>query len=113
MKNILLLIMLVYTSSTFAQTKKTAEIKIKTSAECDQCKKRIESNLIYEKGVKFCKLDMASKVLTVSYNTEKTNPEKIKKAVTMLGYVADEIKSDSLAYAKLPACCKVGGSKDE
>ena len=104
--------MLLLSTTVFAQTKKTTEIKIKTSAECDMCKKRIESNLIYEKGIKFCKLDVDSKVLTVTYNAEKTSPEKIKQAVSKIGYDADDVKADSTAYEKLPECCKKGAHQE-
>ena len=111
LKNTLLLITLVLTNISFAQTKKSITVKIQTSAECDDCKKRIESNLIYEKGIKFCKLDVPTKVLSVTYNPEKTSPEKIKQAVSQLGYDADDVKADSLHYSKLPECCKKGGEE--
>lgn len=109
-KIILILLLFISNAEVFSQNKKTAEIKIQTSAECDQCKKKIESNLVYEKGVKFCSLDVPSKVLVVKYNSEKTSPEKIKLALSKLGYDADEIKADSSAYSNLPACCKKGGT---
>jgi copper chaperone CopZ len=94
---------------TIAQSKKNEVVKIKTSAECDQCKKRLESNLIYVKGVKFAKLDVPSKILTVTFNAEKTNVDKIRSEISLLGYDADAVKADSLQYEKLPACCKKGG----
>ncbi len=94
-----------------AQNKKNEVLKIKTSAECEQCKKKIESNLIYTKGVKFCKLDVPSKIVTVTYNSEKTNPDNIRKSLTLLGYDADGLKADSLEYSKLPDCCKIGGGE--
>ncbi len=109
MKKIIVLALVILSNIAFAQTKKTAEIKIQTSAECDMCKKRIESGMAYEKGIKFTKLDVPSKVLTVKYNTDKTSPEKIKQEISKLGYDADEVKADSIAYAKLPSCCKSGG----
>lgn len=92
--------------------KTSEEIKIKTSAECDMCKKRIESNLKYEKGIKFCTLDVPSKVLTVTYNPEKTSSEKIKQAVSKLGYDADDMVADSVTYTKLPECCKKGAHQE-
>lgn len=107
-KKIIVLALVIVSNIAFAQTKKTAEIKIQTSAECDMCKKRIESGLAYEKGIKFSNLDVPTKVLTVTYNTDKTSPEKIKQAVSKLGYDADEVKADSIAYTKLPSCCKAG-----
>ncbi|MBK9798800.1 MAG: heavy-metal-associated domain-containing protein [Bacteroidetes bacterium] len=108
MKKLLSIILLLMCTYAFAQNKKSTVLVIKTSAECDQCKKRIESNLMYEKGVKFCKLDVPSKNLTVTYNPEKIQPEQLKRAISKLGYDADELKADSLAYSKLPECCKNG-----
>jgi len=95
----------------YSQDKAKKEVKtieFKVLGNCDQCKKRIESNLMYEKGVKFCKLDVPSKNLTVTYNPEKIQPEQLKRAISKLGYDADELKADSLAYSKLPECCKNG-----
>jgi mercuric ion binding protein len=112
-KTIAFLLLVLFAFNGNAQSKKNQVIQIKTSAECDECKKKIESNLIYEKGVKFCKLNVETKMLSVTYNPEKTNSEKIKLAVSKLGYDADEIKADSLEYAKLPACCKVDGMEHE
>ena len=111
-KTILLALTILFAMAANGQTKNDAEIKIKTSAECDMCKKRIESNLKYEKGVKFCSLDVASKVLTVTYNPEKTSAENIKLAINKLGYDADNIAADSAAYTKLPDCCKKGAHQE-
>jgi periplasmic mercuric ion binding protein len=88
------------------QTAKTEKIVIKTSAVCQQCKDRIEKNMAFEKGVRSVKLDLETKDLTVEYRTGKTTPDKLKKAVTKIGYDADELEADPKAYEKLPACCK-------
>lgn len=90
---------------------KIEEVKIKTSAQCDMCKFTIEEAMTYAKGVKKFNLNVESKVLTVSFNTKKTNIEEIKEAVNKVGYDADETKADIKAYEKLPACCKKGGAK--
>ena len=88
-------------------TKKgTAEIKIKTSAVCDMCKERIEKGLIFEKGIKDVTLDVKTKIATVKYRTDKTNPETIRSMISKLGYDADEVPADTKAYENLPACCK-------
>jgi periplasmic mercuric ion binding protein len=81
-------------------------ITIKTSAMCDMCKETLEKAMAYEKGVKESSLDVDSKVLTVTYNANKTSPEKIKLAVTKAGYDADEMPADTRAYDNLDACCK-------
>ncbi len=88
---------------------KFEEIKIKTSAQCQMCKERIESGLSFEKGIKTAILNLEDKVLTVKFRTEKTDAEKIRKAVSKLGYDADNVAADPEAYESLPACCKKGG----
>lgn len=88
---------------------KQEEIKIQTSAQCQMCKDRIESGLSFEKGIKTAILNLEDKVLTVKFRIEKTNADKIRKAVSKLGYDADDIAADPEAYEKLPPCCKKGG----
>ena len=85
---------------------KIAEIKIKTSAICDMCKETLESNLVYEKGIKRSELDVKTALITVTYNPQKITPEKIRIAISKLGYDADEISADKKAYEKLSSCCK-------
>lgn len=95
------------------KAKKVATIKIKTSTQCEMCKERLEKAMAYEKGIKSAILDVESKVLTVTYKTRKTNPKKIRKAVSKVGYDADEVPAWKKAYDKLPACCKKGGHDHE
>lgn len=85
---------------------KTSVVKIKTSAECDMCKKRIEKEVSLMKGVKKAELDLETKVLTVEYNPKKTSPEKIRKVLSDLGYDADDVKANNRATKELPHCCQ-------
>ncbi|MBB6612051.1 heavy-metal-associated domain-containing protein [Pontibacter sp. Tf4] len=89
-----------------AQTNGQQTIKIKTSAVCDMCKTTLEKAMAYEKGVKSSSLDVDSKVLTVTFDSRKTDAAKIKKAVTETGYDADELPAQERAYNKLDDCCK-------
>ncbi len=79
---------------------------IHTSALCDMCKKTIEHDLSFEKGVKKSNLDLDTKNLTVIYDPKKTNPDKIRLAITKSGYDADSLSADPKAYSRLPDCCK-------
>ena len=89
--------------------KSTEKIGIQTSAQCEMCKERLEKEMAFEKGVKSVELDLETKVLTISYRTDKTDPAKLRKAVSKIGYDADDVEADPEAYAKLPACCQKGG----
>lgn len=86
--------------------KKVETIEIQSSVVCGDCEERVISNMAFEKGIKDVKVNLETKVITVTYKTAKTDEETIKKAITMIGYDADEMLADDKAYEKLPACCK-------
>ena len=91
---IVLIIMLCFTALTFnasAQDKKgknadKKEVTFDVSMTCDNCKKRIEKNIAFEKGVSDMKVDLPAKTVMVVYNENKTNLEKLQKAIEKLGY---------------------------
>ena len=85
------------------------EIKIMTSAQCGMCKERIEKAVNDLSGIQYANLDVESKVLEVKYDSEVTSPETIRKAVSKVGYDADDVPADKKAYKKLPKCCQKGG----
>ena len=87
----------------------TAEIKIKTSAQCEECKSRIEKAVNKLDGIEAADLDVESKVLTVTYQTDQTDPDEIRLAVSRVGYDADDVPANERAYKKLPKCCQKGG----
>lgn len=105
MKKISIVVFFIFLGIT-AYSQKTDTLKIATSAQCEMCKERIEKAMAYESGVKFFELEMSDKFLTVVYKANRTNPDKIRKAVSDVGYDADDVKADEKAYSKLPACCK-------
>ena len=111
MKKIIVILTLTLVSQVVirAQSKdnKISEIKIKTTAQCSQCKERIETALAFEKGINSSDLDLETKILTVVYKTGKTTDVKIRTAVAKLGYDADDVKKDEKAYKNLPGCCKL------
>lgn len=102
----ILSVILLFSGILMATPPKTAEVKFKTSAKCGMCKKRIERDLGVTKGVSNATLDLKTKEVTIVYNTKKTSPEKLKKAVSMIGYDADEVIADQKAHDALPDCCQ-------
>jgi periplasmic mercuric ion binding protein len=93
-------------NATTAQNPKTVDLEIKTSAQCSMCKETIEKAMAFEKGVVKYELVVETKTLKVTYKPAKTNPETIRKAVSAVGYDADEVVADPKAYANLADCCK-------
>lgn len=91
------------------KTKKTQKTEIQTSAQCSMCKDRIEKGLAFEKGVKSVDLDLETKIVSIEYRTDKTNTDKLRAAISKIGYDADDLAADEKAYDNLPECCKKGG----
>ena len=105
MRRILIAMMFVaFSGAVMAQ--KTATVNMKTSAVCSMCKETIESSLIFEKGIVQVNLDVETAILFVKYKTSKTNPDVIRKKVSLVGYSADEVPADPAAYEALHFCCK-------
>jgi copper chaperone CopZ len=88
---------------------KFKKIEVKVSLQCEMCKERILNNLSFEKGIKDIDVNIEEKTVTVTYNSDKTTPEKIRTAISKIGYDADDVPADPVAYSKLPACCQKGG----
>ena len=92
-----------------AKGKKTATIAIQSTGICDMCEKTIETELVYTKGVR--KGDGAHRpaAVSVTYDPRKTDADKLRAALTKLGYSADGTPGDAAAFAKLPQCCQNEG----
>ena len=103
--------MITFSNTAFAQkTVQTAVIK--TAIHCDHCKAcetcgdRFNKTLLREKGVQMVELDEKEMTIKVVFNSKKTNLDQVKKAITKLGYDADDLKADPVAYEGLDNCCK-------
>lgn len=106
---VVILAILFAPSNLSAQKAKLDTVKIKTNAECEMCKTRLEKEVGLMKGVKSVSLDLTTQVATVVYNNTKTDPAKIRTVIANTGYDADTVKANNRAQKKLPACCQPGG----
>ncbi|MEC7863853.1 MAG: heavy-metal-associated domain-containing protein [Bacteroidota bacterium] len=113
MKKLMIILFSVLTVNAWAQ-KETVEIL--TSASCFEgpcCKERIEEEMQFTRGVTAVDLDIESKVLTVSFKTKKTDANKLRKAISLIGYNADDVKANKKAHNQLPSCCQHLDFKEE
>lgn len=56
------------------------------SMTCENCQKRIEKNIAFEKGVTDMKVDLANKTVQIEYKPSQTTVEKLQAAIVKLGY---------------------------
>lgn len=110
MKTIRIMMLVLITGLTLtsvsAQSEKLTEIDIKVSSQCNECKETIEKALAFEKGIKSSSVDLETNTVKVTYRVGKTTPEKIRKAISEVGYDADDITANPKAYENLSDCCK-------
>ena len=109
MKNLAWILAVVLSTSSMAQSKgkKIETVEIQTSAVCDMCRELIiDKTLVFEKGLKFADMDLETGLLTVRYRNDKTSLEHIRNTISDLGYSADSVKADPVAYENLHFCCK-------
>ena len=77
---------------TQAQTKKEVVFSTEPEIECQNCVKKIKDNLRFEKGVKAINPDLNTKLVTIQYDSEKTNPENLIKAFAKINYKATVVE---------------------
>lgn len=105
-----LLLLLTFTLPFLTAAQKNIEhLEVQSSTVCDMCVKTIETNLIYEKGVKKVHVDLTTSAVHIDYDARKNTPENLRAALVKLGYAADGVPGDAKAFAKLPACCQKEG----
>lgn len=86
---------------------KDSTIVIKTTAVCEMCVETIEKGYAFEKGVKSSSVNLEANIVSVTYRTNKTDAQAVKRALTKMGYAADEMDPDPKAYEDLHYCCKI------
>lgn len=109
----IVILILLFSANSFAQEQKTIQTAvIKTQIYCDHCKQcescgdKFNKILLKEKGVQMVVLDEKEMTIKVTYNSKKTDLNKIKTAISKLGFDADDVKADPVAYEGLDGCCK-------
>lgn len=100
-----------YTASMLAE-----EVKIQTNAHCASCKTKIEKGLKNKAGIQQSSVNMDDKVCTIKYDAAKTNPEKLVKSISDLGYTASLVGGGEVAKTQSTEakadCCKGKDKKD-
>ena len=105
MKNVLLVLMLVFGANVFGQNK-NAKAVIAVDGVCGMCKVRIEKAAIKTKGVKSAVWNQDTKELRVIYNDQKATLASINASVAAVGHDTEQIKATDKAYASVHPCCK-------
>ena len=109
--NLILTIMFLGVVSLFAQDLKTEKFKV--YGNCGMCEKRIEKAATSVEGVTEADWNKETKMLEVTFDTEKTKTYEIQKAVADVGHDTEIIKAKDEVYDELPGCCKYDREPEE
>ena len=83
-----------------------ATVAFLVSMTCENCQKRIEENISFEKGVTDLEVNLPQKTVCIEYKTDKTSPEKLKEAISKLGYTVAQLpKTNGKAATTKAADC--------
>ncbi len=108
----LILFALMFSLNVSAQGGAVKSVTIQTSIYCDHCLEcetcggHFNKKLLREKGVQMVTVDQEAMTVKVVYNSKKVDVNRIRQAISNIGYDADHVKSNPDAYALLDECCK-------
>lgn len=86
----------------------TVDIQL-TSMQCGMCESTIEEGVKALDGVVAFDVDLDKKVGHIEYKASMVDLSAIEKAISALGYSANNTNADAAAYEALPGCCKLSG----
>ena len=93
---ILAVVFLLGTVTVSAQDKtknnKEEQVVFSVNMHCHNCEQKVKKNIPYEKGVKDLTTDLEKQLVTIKYQTDKTDKAKLKKSIEKLGFTCEEVK---------------------
>lgn len=90
---IVLTAMLLSATQVMAKNLRTVIFKVEQLC-CEKCEAKVKKNIPFEKGVKALKCDIPTKTVSVTYDAEKTNIEKLQKGFAKFKYTAEVVKEE-------------------
>ena len=95
MKN---LIILLTTLLLLAGGKELRVLVVTTNPQmhCESCEKKIKENIRFEPGVTKIVTDIKEQRVSITYNPQKTTPDKLVAAFAKIGYKAEVISDTQL-----------------
>lgn len=79
---------------------------ISVSGNCEMCKSNIEMAVKSLPGVSMAMWNMDSKILNISYYSNKVSMDNIHSAIANAGYDTDKNSANQEVYNALPECCQ-------
>ena len=108
-KTLLTLAAVCFAFSMYAKDIQELVVTTTPPMSCQNCENKIKKNIRFEKGVKNIETNLAEQRVTIEYDAEKTNPEKIEEAFTKIGYHVEVIDSQNPQSNPESSCPNASG----
>ncbi|AUC77075.1 MULTISPECIES: heavy-metal-associated domain-containing protein [unclassified Olleya] len=105
MKKLVLVLLMIATTVTFAQDKNKRE-SLEVDGVCAMCKSRIEKACFKTKGVKSAIWSVETHELKLIFDENKTDLKTIEANVAGVGHDTKALKATDEAYGSVHNCCK-------
>lgn len=115
--------MLIFAIGMFAKDIKTVVFTTLPQMHCENCENKIKGNLRFEKGIKEITTSVPDQKVTIQYDADKTNPEKIAQGFAKIGYEATVVRENAKkegckgcakkAEGENGGCCKQKASEQK
>ena len=105
-KLILLLPMIMVALLGQAKDLKTLRVTTEPQMSCSNCENKIKKNIRFEKGVHQISTDLKGQVVTIEYDADKTDEDKIIKAFEKIKYKAVKLEEGCKETPTSEACNK-------
>ena len=106
LKNITIIFAMLFTfTSCEAKIKNAKTETYKVWGNCGMCQETIEK-AVKQKNTAKGKWNQKTKMITITYDSTKTNSDAILKRIALVGYDNDKFIAPDEAYNKRPQCCQ-------
>ena len=78
-------------TAVMAKDIRTAVFKV-SQMHCENCERKVKNNIKFEKGVKEFSTDLKTKTVSITYDADKTNVDKLKEGFEKFNYKAEFVK---------------------
>ena len=89
-----------------AKDLKTLRVTTEPQMSCSNCENKIKKNIRFEKGVHQISTDLKGQVVTIEYDADKTDDDKIIKAFEKIKYKAVKLEEGCKETPTSEACNK-------
>ena len=79
------------------KTNKEEQVVFSVSMDCHNCEQKVMKNVPFEKGVKDLSTNLEKQLVTIKYQTNKTDKAKLQKSIEKLGFTCKEVTGDGTA----------------